>query len=59
MEKTDRTATLSKLNLRIDQSDILMGGSVIAILLVMIIPLPTFLLDILLSLSITVPWSFC
>src|SRR5512136_2075109 len=53
MEKAERTATLSKINLRVDQSDVLMGGSVIAILLVMIIPLPTFLLDILLSLSIT------
>ena len=53
MEKAERTATLSKMNLRIDQSDLLMGGSVIAILLVMIIPLPTFILDILLSLSIT------
>jgi flagellar biosynthesis protein FlhA len=53
MEKAERTATLSKMNLSVDQSDVLMGGSVIAILLVMIIPLPTFILDILLSLSIT------
>ena len=53
MEKAERPAPISKLNLGINQSDLLMGGSVIVILLVMIIPLPTFLLDMFLSVSIT------
>jgi len=45
--------TLPKRKLIVDQSDILMAVGVVGILLLMIIPLPPFLLDIFLSLSIT------
>jgi flagellar biosynthesis protein FlhA len=53
MAKPERALTLSKPHLNIEITDLLTGGSVVAILLVMIIPVPTVLLDILLSLSIT------
>ena len=44
---------LLKGKIRLDQVDLMMGIGVVAVLLVMIIPLPAFILDILLSLSIT------
>ncbi len=44
---------LLKGKIRLDQVDMMMGVGVVAVLLVMIIPLPAFILDILLSLSIT------
>ena len=37
----------------LNKGDLLMGAGVVGILLVMVIPLPTFILDILLSISIT------
>src|SRR5512146_1243058 len=51
MPATTQSAAIQKI--RIERSDLLMAVGVIATLLVMIIPLPTILLDILLSLSIT------
>ena len=44
---------LLKGKIRLDQVDLMMGVGVVAVLLVMIIPLPAFILDVLLSLSIT------
>ncbi len=46
-------APLLRDKIRLDQVDLMMGIGVVAVLLVMIIPLPAFILDILLSLSIT------
>ena len=47
------TLTGAKEGIPLDQSTILTAVGVISILMIMIFPLPTFLLDILLSLSIT------
>ncbi len=51
MPATTESAAIQKI--RIERSDLFMAVGVVATLLVMIIPLPTMLLDILLSLSIT------
>jgi flagellar biosynthesis protein FlhA len=45
---------LAKIRAGLEQSDVLTGIGVVGILLLMIFPLPTILLDILLSLSITI-----
>ena len=45
---------LAKIRAGLEQSDVLTGVGVVGILLLMIFPLPTILLDILLSLSITI-----
>ena len=47
------TVPLLKGRIQVDQVDLMMGIGLVAVLLVMIIPLPAFILDILLSLSIT------
>lgn len=52
-EKRSRSLWSPSKILRADSSDLLTAGGVVAILLVMIIPLPPLLLDILLSFSIT------
>ncbi|HEX8374190.1 MAG TPA: FHIPEP family type III secretion protein, partial [Geminicoccaceae bacterium] len=46
-------AWLPRLRMILGQTDILLGLGVIAILVVLILPLPGFLLDLLLALSIT------
>jgi flagellar biosynthesis protein FlhA len=53
-EKVLQSPVLSREGFRLERSDVSMAGAVIAILLVMIIPLPTLLLDVLLSLSFTI-----
>jgi len=53
-EKVIQSPVLSRENFRLERSEVCMAGAVIAILLVMIIPLPTLLLDILLSCSFTI-----
>jgi flagellar biosynthesis protein FlhA len=53
-EKAIQSPVLSRENFRLERSEVCMAGAVIAILLVMIIPLPTLLLDILLSCSFTI-----
>ena len=53
-EKVIQSPVLSRENFRLERSDLCMAGAVIAILLVMIIPLPTLLLDVLLSCSFTI-----
>jgi flagellar biosynthesis protein FlhA len=53
MKQTAQPVTLSAQKFIADKSDIYMAVGVIAILMLMVIPLPAFLLDILLSLSIT------
>jgi flagellar biosynthesis protein FlhA len=50
-EKTEKIGGLKALNL--DASSLVVALGVVAILMVMIMPLPTFILDLLLSLSIT------
>jgi flagellar biosynthesis protein FlhA len=45
---------LAKIRAGLEQSDVLTGVGVVGILLLMILPLPTILLDILLSLSFTI-----
>ncbi|MBM4339151.1 MAG: flagellar biosynthesis protein FlhA [Deltaproteobacteria bacterium] len=52
-EKTASSLPLQVSNHRIHQADLYLAGGVVSILLVMILPLPALLLDILLSLSIT------
>ena len=53
-EKVIQSPVLSREHFRLERSEVCMAGAVIAILLVMIIPLPTLLLDVLLSLSFTI-----
>jgi len=53
-DKNTTAIALPKGKLRLEQSEIIMALGVVAILLVMVIPLPTLVLDILLSFSITV-----
>jgi flagellar biosynthesis protein FlhA len=53
-EKVIQSPVLSRENFPLERSEVCMAGAVIAILLVMIIPLPTLLLDILLSCSFTI-----
>jgi len=53
-EKVIQSPVLSRESFRLERSEVCMAGAVIAILLVMIIPLPTLLLDILLSCSFTI-----
>jgi flagellar biosynthesis protein FlhA len=53
-DKNTTAIALPKGKLRVEQSEIIMALGVVAILLVMVIPLPTLVLDILLSFSITV-----
>jgi flagellar biosynthesis protein FlhA len=53
-DKSTTAIALPKGKLRMEQSEIIMALGVVAIILVMVIPLPTLVLDILLSFSITV-----
>jgi flagellar biosynthesis protein FlhA len=53
-DKNTTAIALPKGKFRMEQSEIIMALGVVAILLVMVIPLPTLVLDILLSFSITV-----
>jgi len=53
-EKVIPSTLLSKEAFRIERSEVFMAVGVVAILLVMVIPLPPLLLDILLSCSITI-----
>ena len=53
-DKNTTAIALPKGKLRMEQSEIIMALGVVAIILVMVIPLPTLVLDILLSFSITV-----
>jgi flagellar biosynthesis protein FlhA len=53
-EEIQQAVTPPKESTKLDQSTILTALGVIAILLIMVFPLPTILLDILISLSITV-----
>jgi flagellar biosynthesis protein FlhA len=53
-EKVIQSPVLSRENFRLERSEVCMAGAVISILLVMIIPLPTLLLDVLLSCSFTI-----
>src|SRR3972149_10996467 len=53
-EKVIQSMILPKEQVRIEKSEIFVAVGVVAILLVMVIPLPTLVLDILLSCSITI-----
>jgi flagellar biosynthesis protein FlhA len=53
-EKDTSILALPKGRLRVEQSELIMAVGVVAILLVMVMPLPPILLDVFLSLSITV-----
>ncbi len=53
-EKVIQSPIVSNNEFRIDRSEIAMGIAVVGILMVMIIPLPTLLLDLLLSCSFTI-----
>jgi flagellar biosynthesis protein FlhA len=53
-EKVIQSPVLSRESFRLERSEVCMAAAVVAILLVMIIPLPTLLLDILLSCSFTI-----
>jgi flagellar biosynthesis protein FlhA len=53
-EKVIQSPVLSRESFPLERSEVCMAGAVIAILLVMVIPLPTLLLDILLSCSFTI-----
>lgn len=52
-EEAQKTVSIPREEVKLDQSTILTAVGVIAILLIMVFPLPTPLLDILISLSIT------
>ena len=53
-EKNSSAVSLATGRIRIERSEILMAFGVVSILLVMVMPLPTLLLDILLSASVTI-----